>query len=55
MLSVAIKMQHMLKHRIHYILQMSVQQYAASETVQHVLLFAQETKNQNLHKVHLPL
>lgn len=38
----------MLKQRINYILQISVQEYAESETLQHVLLFAQKNENQKL-------
>jgi len=38
----------MLKYILHYTLHISVQLYAASETLQHVLLFAQKNKNQKL-------
>jgi len=34
--------------KIHYILQISVQQYAGTETLQHVVLFAQKNKHQKL-------
>jgi hypothetical protein len=45
----------MLKQRIPYILQTSVQQHAASETLQHVLLFAQKNKKRKLMQGTVPL